>query len=86
MGAMVAATELLASDPDRFSHAVDPAGDESWGDKWFRSRRAVTHALSPRSQHEAKVDLELRRQHRRRGDDSRGVSFDEVQVDDSSAS
>lgn len=48
---------------------VRPAPDESWQDKWFRSRRAVANARSPRLQHVAQVEMELRR-HRSAGEDS----------------
>ena len=39
---------------------IRPAQQETWGDKWFRSRRALTNAGSPRSRHEIEVERALR--------------------------
>lgn len=45
---------------DAVARDIRPAREETWGDKWFRSRRAVANAKSPRSRHEVEVERALR--------------------------
>ena len=46
---------------DALARDIRPAREETWGDKWFRSRRAVANAGSPRSRHEVEVERALAR-------------------------
>jgi hypothetical protein len=65
---------------DAVARDVRPAREETWGDKWFRSRRAVANAGSPRSRHEIQVERALRRRRLMAGRDPQ----DSVRGDDES--